>query len=63
MPHLTRAQRKALDREIPWREIVRKHPEVKQAFVDAANKEGRNFSKWDPIRPLSLDEIKLVDEI
>ena len=40
----TRKQKKALDKEIPWREILRRDDSTVQAFCQAVRKE---YSNWE----------------
>ena len=53
---LTRKEQKAMDREIPWREIVSQGGEYLKAFVEAAQKECDSWREWGPVRPLSKEE-------
>ena len=59
-PELTRQQRKALDREIPWREILERNPEDVQAFVAALRKEADNWDKWQSVEGLEHDEAQAI---
>ena len=43
---LTRKEQKAMDREIPWREIVAQGGEYLKAFVEAAQKECNSWLEW-----------------
>ena len=61
-PHqrLTRQEAKQLDREIPWREIL-KMPEAKiQKYLAAVEKEASSWLEWQSIRPLSEAEAAKV---
>eukprot|EP00435_Cladocopium_sp_Y103_P068491 s386_g31.t1 len=53
-------EQKALDREIPWREIVSRGGSYLDAFVDAADKEHRSWIEWGPVKPLTPAQAKLV---
>ena len=56
MRELSRKERKQLDREIPWREILKRGPEVIEASCEALRKEESQFKKWEPVRPCSSAE-------
>ena len=45
MRELTRKERKQLGREIPWREILKRGPEVIGAFCQALRQEEAQFKK------------------
>ena len=51
-PRLTRAQRKAFDREIHWREILRMDGASVQFFLEATRKEYRKWVEWAPVQPV-----------
>ena len=53
---LSRKEQKALDREIPWRELIKADKSTRQAFVEAIHKEADAWAKWSPVRPLTRDE-------
>ena len=53
---LTRKEQKAMDREIPWREIVAQGGEYLKAFVEAAQKECNSWLEWGAVRPLNKEE-------
>jgi len=57
---LSRAQRKQLDREIPWREIIARGNEYTQEFVKAADKEGTAWDKYQSIRAVPDPEAKRI---
>ncbi len=50
---LSRKEQKALDREIPWRELLRKDRATRDASIKAIHKEADAWAKWSPVRPLS----------
>ncbi|CAJ1397606.1 unnamed protein product [Effrenium voratum] len=47
---LTRQEQKALDREIPWRDIVDKGGKYLEAFVKAAQEEEKSWMSWNSVR-------------
>jgi hypothetical protein len=57
-PNLSRKDRKALDRELPWREIVKRGKQEIQLYVGAASKEAAAFNKWQVLRPCSRKECR-----
>ena len=52
----TRKEQKALDREIPWREIVKMPRETVRLYEQAAKKEYDNWLKWGSIREVPDEE-------
>ena len=57
LEHLSRQERKALDREIPWRVIVAGPKEIFDLYVAANIKEYESWLSWACIRPLSEERI------
>ena len=57
---LSRADQKALDREIPWREIIQRGSSYNNAFGEAAVAEWLNWCSFDPIRPLGPEETERI---
>ena len=57
---LSRAEQKALDREIPWREIMQRGASVIAAFGEAVNKEWVNWCSFQPIKPLTDDQVVAI---
>ncbi|CAK0896632.1 unnamed protein product, partial [Prorocentrum cordatum] len=57
-PTMTRAERKACDREIPWREIMNLDGSTIQSFLQATRKEYSNWVKWVPMVALPDDVAK-----
>ena len=57
---LTRKEQRALDREIPWREIVSRGGEFLEAFYKAAEKEHQSWMDWGPVIALSEKEAKEI---
>jgi len=57
---MTRAEIKALDREIPWRELITHPPEILYNYYEAIHKEAAKWNKFAPIRPLSKAEAEAV---
>ena len=51
---LSRAKHKALNREIPWREILQRGARDIKAFVGAVNTKWQNWCNFDPIEPLDF---------
>ena len=58
--NLTRKEQKALDREIPWREIYAKGGDYLDQFVQAAQKEHQSWMDWAPVVPLTEAESKEI---
>jgi hypothetical protein len=56
-PNLTRAQKKALLRELPWKTIEQKD---RAAFIDACIKEWKEWQRWSSVRKLSAAESRRV---
>lgn len=59
-PSLSKKEQKALDRELPWRQLMRLPPSERQAYVDAVHKEADAWDLWGPVRPLSHEEARQV---
>ena len=57
---LTRKELKALNREVPWRDIVRQGGIVFDKYVESARREHEQWESWAPIRPLSDEEATAV---
>jgi len=57
---LTRKEQKALDREIPWREIVSRGGDYLKQFVSAAQKECTSWKQWGPVEPMTSKEAQKV---
>ncbi|CAK0827160.1 unnamed protein product [Prorocentrum cordatum] len=57
-PTMTRAERKAYDREIPWREIMSMDGSTIQSFLQATRKEYSNWVKWAPMVAVPDDVAK-----
>ena len=57
---LSRKERKQLDKEIPWREIIRRGPAIVDRFVQAAIKEAAAFRRWGSLRPCSRAEAQRI---
>eukprot|EP00438_Fugacium_kawagutii_P011147 Skav200228 [mRNA] locus=scaffold2352:155227:163374:+ [translate_table: standard] len=58
--HLTRQEMKQLDRELPWREIMKMPASVFDLFVQSAIKEFNGWQKWTGIVPLSDEEAQAI---
>jgi hypothetical protein len=56
----TKKEQKALDRELPWREIIKRPADYKQAFCDAIWKEATSWESWGPVKPLTREEASAV---
>ena len=52
-PPLSRKDQKALEREIPWREIYNGPKARFQKYVEATRKEVNAFHKWATVKPVS----------
>ena len=60
---LTRQEMKQLDRELPWREVMKMAPSAIDQFVQSAVKEYNGWTKWTGIVPLSNAEAqKILDD-
>ena len=57
---LSKKERRALDREIPWRELIHQPEECRDLFVKAVKKEEAKWHKWGPVEPVPDSQ---VDEI
>ncbi|CAE7938955.1 GIP [Symbiodinium necroappetens] len=57
---LTRAEAKALDREIPWRKILDMNEKDIEAFKAATVKEAKSWEEWGSVKPLSHAEAERV---
>ena len=57
---MTRQERKALDREIPWRQIMKLDDETIQSYVEANIKEYKSWMSWGSIKPLSQQRARQV---
>lgn len=57
---LTRQEKKAMDREIPWRSIMKQGKRVIDKYVEANIKERKSWMAWDTIRPLHPEEARKV---
>ena len=53
---LTRKEAKALEREIPWRSILKLPKEQIEQYIQSAVKEWNGWGKWDSIDPVTPDE-------
>ena len=60
MERLSRQERKAMDREIPWRTILESPPETVELYVEANRKEFASWLSWGCIAPLKADKIKEI---
>ena len=60
MKKMTRKEVKALNREIPWREIIKQPGVTLDKYVEAAGKEHEQRNTWAPVRPLSNEEANQV---
>ena len=60
MERLSRQERKAMDREIPWRVILESPPETVELYVEANRKEFSSWLSWGCIAPLKPDKIKEI---
>ena len=60
LKNLTRQERKAMDREIPWRVIMQGSRERLNQYVEANKKEFASWQSWGTTRPLTEDECRKV---
>lgn len=60
MSKLSRQERKALDREIPWRTIVNGPDEVLALYIAANQKEYNSWMSWGCIVPVPVDQIPKI---
>ena len=56
----SRKEQKALDREIPWREILKMPEGMRTAYEEAAEKEYNNWLTWRPVNELAPEEARKV---
>ena len=56
----TRQELKQLDREIPWREIMKQPRQAIEKYMDAVRAEEENWMRWGGVRPLHPSEAKRV---
>ena len=59
-PPLSRKEQKALERKIPWREIVNAPSERFKKYVEATQKEVNSFHHWESVRPLSDEHVNAI---
>ena len=58
---LSRQERKAIDREIPWRKLIADFPtNVIDLYVQANKKEFESWSSWGSVRPVPPDEARKI---
>ena len=57
---MSRAELKALDREIPWRKVLDMSPEHLEAFRQSVKKEYNSWLEWESVKPLSRAEADRV---
>ena len=57
---ITRAEEKALGRELPWREIWDKDSDYVDKFREAARAESAKWERWDSIRPVPPAEAEKI---
>ena len=55
---MSRKEKKALDKELSWREIVDRGEDFMDAFVKAVHKEADAWADWSPVFPISESEIQ-----
>ena len=55
-----RKEAKALEREIPWRQVMRLPPEQIQAYVASAQKEEKGWMGWGSVEPVPDDEAAAI---
>ncbi|CAE7210450.1 GIP [Symbiodinium necroappetens] len=60
-PGLSRQERKAIDREIPWRTLMKEYPsDIISLYVKANRKEYDSWMSWNSIKALSKEEARRV---
>ena len=59
-PTLTRQERKALDKEIPWQTILKMDKLSIKAYVEAAQAEEQSWKQFGSVRPLSDAEAQVI---
>ena len=57
---MSRAEAKALDREIPWRKILEMSNQDIDAFKAATVKEAKSWEEWGSVKPLTHQEARQV---
>ena len=57
---MTRQQRKAMDREIPWRTIVNGNPKILDLYIAANQKEYRSWMEWNGVVPVEDAEAEII---
>ena len=58
--HLSRQERKAMDREVPWREIMKLDAATIEAYIQANIKEYKSWMEWNCIQPVDEATIKKI---
>ena len=51
---------KQLDREIPWRQLLKLPREQLELYVESAVKEAKSWFQWDSVEPLTPEQVKEV---
>ena len=59
-PRLSRMERKALDRELPWRNIMEMPPAFIDQFLGAIEREHQSWLEWQSVEPLSKEEARSI---
>ena len=59
-PTLTRQEKKALDKEIPWQTILNMDDKTIQAYVDAAKAEEVSWMQFNSVRPVPREEARRI---
>jgi len=59
---LSRKEQRALDREIPWREIMSGPASTRDEFVKSVKKEESKWDKWGPVEPVPDDQVDSILE-
>ena len=57
---LTRQEKKALDKEIPWQNILNMDEKTVQAYIDAAKAEEASWNTFGSVRPLPREEAQAI---
>ena len=56
----SRKEQRALDREIPWREIMSGPASTRDEFVKSVKKEESKWDKWGPVEPVPEDQVDQI---
>jgi len=57
---LSRAELKALDRELPWRKILEMPQSHIDKLIEAINKEAESWSSWQSVKPINDKDVDYI---